>query len=73
MDFTWKYLYLLVGILLLGTGLYALFMRPSKVAEKDSVSFEGRFFIVLVALVLSFILLRQSWVMFHGLSRSVVF
>lgn len=73
MDFTWKYLYLLVGVSLLFGGLYALFMRPSKEAEKDSVTFEGRFFIVLVALVLSFILLRQSWVMFHGLSRSVVF
>ena len=80
MVFSWKYLYLLVGLILVVSSLIRLiWLRFFKPQEGQNLSWKEEFpeeielVIVLVGIVLGGILLRQAYVMFHGLSHSAVF
>ncbi|MCJ8346715.1 hypothetical protein MJH12_14320 [bacterium] len=75
MDFDWKWLYLISGILMTGCGSYAMTLVLS---EKESTILANNppqlvFLLGLILFILGFIVLRLSWVLFFGLSTSVVF
>ncbi|PCJ21071.1 MAG: hypothetical protein COB02_00340 [Candidatus Cloacimonadota bacterium] len=75
MDFEWKWPYLICGILMTGMGAYAV---KSFLSEKESKIMSENppqlvFLIGLILFILGFIVLRLSWVLFFGLSKSVVF
>lgn len=84
MEFTLKYLFLIVGFLLVLASsvrlLKLLFVSSEIGSEKSKDQFhkshvtqEVELLVLLVGLILGGILLRQAYVMFTGISRSVVF
>ena len=84
MEYTLKYLFLIVGFLLVLASSVRLFKLLFVSSEIDSgksmdqfykshVTQEVELVILLVGLMLGGILLRQAYVMFTGISRSVVF
>ncbi|MBT3783346.1 hypothetical protein HOF92_00135 [bacterium] len=71
-----KYIYLLLGVVMVLGSIYSFY----KISRQDSEEAErllGRRefgqFLILLAFILGVILLRIAYVMFMGLSRSVVF
>lgn len=75
MDFPYKYIFLIVGMFLTAGGGYPLLMMlmGKEVSVDSKHAPEHVIFLSLIAFILGVMLLRQSWVMFQGLSRSVVF
>lgn len=84
MEYTLKYLFLIVGFLLMlasSVRFFRLLFGTSEVGQeeineqsyKPHVSQEVELVILLVGLMLGGILLRQAYVMFTGISRSAVF
>lgn len=84
MEYTLKYLFLIVGFFLVlasSVRLFKLLFVSSKIDSgkskdqfyKSHVTQEVELVILLVGLMLGGILLRQAYVMFTGISRSVVF
>ena len=75
MDFEWKWLYLICGLIMTGLGTYAvsLFLseKESKIMAENPPQLV--FLIGLILFIFGFIVLRLSWVLFFGLSTSVVF
>lgn len=71
-----KVLYLLLGIVMVLGSIYYFFKLSGRDNSEEG-SFQGRsdfvLFINLLVLILGVILLRQAYVMYTGISRSVVF
>ena len=84
MEYTLKYLFLIVGFLLMlasSVRFFRLLFGASEMGQeevneqfyKPQVSQEVELVILLVGLMLGGILLRQAYVMFTGISRSAIF
>ncbi len=80
MEFSWKYLYLILGLTLLFSSLIRLiWLKFDQAKDLDQLDSSKEFpeeielVIILVGIVMAGILLRQAYVMFYGLSRSAVF
>lgn len=71
-----KVIYLLLGLVMVLGSIYYFFKLSGKDGSEE-VSLQGRsefaLFINLLVLILGVILLRQAYVMYTGISRSVVF
>lgn len=73
MDFTYRYLYLILGLALFGGAVPVLLNALRGERESTQADPGQRLIIALIALTLGGILLRLSWVMFMGPGRSEVF
>lgn len=73
MDFTYRYLYLILGLALFGGAIPVLLNALRGEKESAQADPGQRLIIALIALTLGGILLRLSWVMFMGPGRSEVF
>ena len=77
MEFAGKYIYLIFGILLFGIGIFAFFSpsfrRSEDELDRELGRFEYFYLLAAVSLVLGVVLLRQAYVMFFGISRSLIF
>lgn len=84
MEFAYRYLYLITGLMLSFASAVRLFILLKSVnadgqeslgkpVNRSEITTEIELIILLTGLILGGILLRQAYVMFTGISRSAIF